>query len=336
MAKSKDRIDYWITEYTKGESADLQAITELENWIGYSPKNLRYFIRRLEKRVSQSNSNKEKVFNKDKAYKEFKKHIGLHENEPEKISFRIPVILRYAFMATIICAFSYISFKTGRNDIKSNFSNIVVEAPRGSRVKLHLPDSTLIWLNAGSSLSYSQGFGIRDRKVELEGEGYFEVAHNKKMPFLVRSRNIEIKVLGTRFDFRDYKEDTEAAVTLMQGSISLKNLFNNNEKSILKPNEKAVLDKENGSIDINTSEAADACSWTKNFLCFDNEKLEEIINELQRSYNVNILLSNKSLGKIRFYGIFIRREHSIDEILEDLTLTRKIRYEKTSEGFIIY
>ena len=80
--------------------------------------------------------------------------------------------------------------------MKDTFADISVEAPLGSKTKLYLPDGTLVWLNAGSRMTYSQGFGVDNRKVELEGEGYFEVKRNEKVPFFVKTKDLQLQVLG--------------------------------------------------------------------------------------------------------------------------------------------
>ena len=86
----------------------------------------------------------------------------------------------------------------GRSECKDTFADISVEAPLGSRTKLYLPDGTLVWLNAGSRMTYSQGFGVDNRKVELEGEGYFEVQRNEKLPFFVKTKDLQFAGIGNK------------------------------------------------------------------------------------------------------------------------------------------
>lgn len=335
MEKEKNHIDALITNYLSSESTDLQKIKELEDWIELSKENFQYFMQRLEHCVPDTDRDK-KLFNKDKAYKEFKNRVQSARMQQRKNLFRLPVLWRYAAAIVLLCVLSCFSYWIGMDHIKANFSNIVVEAPMGSKAKLYLPDGTLVWLNAGSSIFYSQGFGVNSRKVTLEGEGYFEVAHNEKIPFFVRANGLEVKVLGTKFNFRDYKEDTKAMVTLIEGSVALHNLLHQESNSILQPNEQAILDKESGRINIKSSIASNARKWTNNCLFFDEELLDDIVKELQRSYDIKIHLANDSLKKIRFYGLFIRHEQSIDEILDDLSATGKIQYKRTATGITLY
>ena len=111
----------------------------------------------------------------------------------------------------------------GSRQIQSNFSDIVVEAPLGSKTKLTLPDGSTVWLNAGSKMVYSQGFGVSDRRLAFQGEGYFEVEKNDEMPFLVQTHDVNVTVVGTKFNFRNYPEDEEAVVELLEGRVALEN-----------------------------------------------------------------------------------------------------------------
>lgn len=335
MENEKNHIDALITHYLSSRSTDLQKIKELEEWIDISKENMQYFMQQLE-RYFDTNGNKKLNFDKNKAYKKFKDRVQFVGNATKKAPFRLLPLWRYAAVVALLCTISYFSYWKGIDCIKAHFSTIVVEAPIGSKTKLYLPDGTLVWLNSGSSISYSQGFGVDNRKVILEGEGYFEVTHNEKVPFFVRANGLEVKVIGTKFNFRDYKEDTKATVTLIEGCVLLHNLFCYENTSILKPDEQAILDKKNGKIDIKSLTATNTCKWTNNCLFFDEERLDDIVKELQRSYNLKIYLANDSLKSIRFYGLFIREEQSIDEILNDLASTGKIQYKRTAKGIILY
>lgn len=98
---------------------------------------------------------------------------------------------------------STISYWWGEHRLQRRFADIVVEAPLVGKTRLILPDSTLVWLNAGSKISYSQGFGVKDRHLQLNGEGYFEVRKDVKLPFDVKTRKLNVTVLGTKFNFRN-------------------------------------------------------------------------------------------------------------------------------------
>ena len=184
--------------------------------------------------------------------------------------------------------------------------------------------------------TYSQGFGVDNRKVELEGEGYFEVKRNEKIPFFVKTKDLQLQVLGTKFNFRDYPEDHEVVVSLLEGKVGLNNLLREEKEAVLSPDERAVLNKANGLLTVESVTASNASQWTDGYLFFDEELLPDIAKELERSYNVKIHIANDSLKTFRFYGNFVRREQNIQEVLEALASTEKMQYKIEERNITIY
>ena len=317
---------------------DKNALAELKAWIAASPENEDYFIQQREVWFSAVSREAASKYNKDKAFDTFKNRIGSRkqvEKAPRQ-EFRLSALWRYAAIIAVILAVGCFSYWQGGVNVKDTFADISVEAPLGSRTKLYLPDGTLVWLNAGSRMTYSQGFGVDNRKVELEGEGYFEVQRNEKLPFFVKTKDLQLQVLGTKFNFRDYPEDHEVVVSLLEGKVELSNLLKKEKEAFLAPDERAILNKANGLMTVETVTASNASQWTDGYLFFDEELLPDIVKELERSYNVNIHIANDSLNKFRFYGNFVRREQSIQEVLDALASTEKIQYKIEERNITIY
>lgn len=132
--------------------------------------------------------------------------------------------------------------------------------------KLNLPDGSLVWLNAGSKVTYSQGFGVDDRKLTLEGEGYFEVAHNEKVPFEVCTKEVNLRVLGTKFNFKNYSNDEEVMISLVEGKVALQNGIKAMEELYLEPNERMVLNKLTGEMVKSKANVEYANIWRDNKL----------------------------------------------------------------------
>ena len=197
-------------------------------------------------------------------------------------------------------------------------------------------DGKLVWLNAGSRITYSQGFGVGNRKIELIGEGYFEVKRNEEVPFLVKTNSLLVKVLGTKFNFRDYPDDAEAIVSLSEGKVALNNLLKKEKEAFLLPNERVVLNKKNGRMHVEYSTVSNALQWTNGYLFFDEELLPDVVKELERSYNVKIQIASDTLNTFRFYGNFVHREQNIQEVLEALSATRKIHYIIEGHNITLY
>ena len=255
--------------------------------------------------------------------------------QPKAKTFRLGWIKYAAAVLLMVVTVGYLSYKGGQNEIQSSFGDIVIATPQGSRTQLSLPDGSKVWLNAGSSISYSQGFGYIDRLVNLVGEGYFEVAHNEKLPLSVVSENVCVKVLGTKFNFRDYPTDAEAIVSLTEGSVAMCSKKNPDEGRLLKPGQRATVDKESGRIHVESYEVANSMKWTNGRLLFDGEPLPDIVKTLERSYNVKITIADCNLRKLRFYGDFIRQEQTLVEVLDALESTGKLRYERNGKNVIL-
>lgn len=274
-------------------------------------------------------------YDKDAAYAAFKKRVAEASAQPKAKTYRLGWIKYAAAILLMVVSVGYLSYKGGQNEIQSSFGDIVIATPQGSRTQLSLPDGSKVWLNAGSRISYSQGFGYIDRLVKLVGEGYFEVAHNEKLPLSVVSENVCVKVLGTKFDFRDYPTDAEAIVSLTEGSVAMCSKKNPDENQLLKPGQRAMVDKTSGRIRVEGYEVANSMKWTNGRLLFDGEPLPDIVKTLERSYNVKITIADCNLRKLRFYGDFIRQEQTLVEVLDALASTGKLSYERNGKNVTI-
>lgn len=337
MEEENKHIDELIANYLT-EGLDKNALDELKTWIAASVENQQYFIRQREIWFSAVSREAASVYDKDKAFENFRNRAESQKEiqSTSRRGFSLSALWRYAAVVAIIIAVGCISYWQGEVNVKDTFADISVEAPLGSKTKLYLPDGTLVWLNAGSRMTYSQGFGVDNRKVELEGEGYFEVKRNEKIPFFVKTKDLQLQVLGTKFNFRDYPEDHEVVVSLLEGKVGLNNLLREEKEAVLSPDERAVLNKANGLLTVESVTASNASQWTDGYLFFDEELLPDIAKELERSYNVKIHIANDSLKTFRFYGNFVRREQNIQEVLEALASTEKMQYKIEERNITIY
>ena len=337
MEEENKHIDELIANYLT-EGLDKNALDELKTWIAASAENQQYFIRQREIWFSAVSREAASVYDKDKAFENFRNRVESRKEiqSTSRRGFSLSALWRYAAVVAIIIAVGCISYWQGEVNVKDTFADISVEAPLGSKTKLYLPDGTLVWLNAGSRMTYSQGFGVDNRKVELEGEGYFEVKRNEKIPFFVKTKDLQLQVLGTKFNFRDYPEDHEVVVSLLEGKVGLNNLLREEKEAVLSPDERAVLNKANGLLTVESVTASNASQWTDGYLFFDEELLPDIAKELERSYNVKIHIANDSLKTFRFYGNFVRREQNIQEVLEALASTEKMQYKIEERNITIY
>lgn len=283
--------------------------------------------------VSSAVADDTQQYDVDQAFERFRKRTGLDQSGRQ--SYKWYRTWSVAAVAIVLLGLITVTaYWQGSRQIQSNFSDIVVEATLGSKTKLTLPDGSTVWLNAGSKMVYSQGFGVSDRRLAFQGEGYFEVEKNDEMPFLVQTHDVNVTVVGTKFNFRNYPEDEEAVVELLEGKVALENQLKEEAVRYLSPNEKMVLHKATGEMDITSTKVKEATLWTENILLFDEDLLPDIVRELERSYHVQIEIENEDLKQTRFYGQFNQLEQNIYDVLDMLSETGKLKYHE--EGKVIY
>lgn len=275
--------------------------------------------------VSSAVADDTQQYDVDQAFERFRKRTGLDQSGRQ--SYKWYRTWSVAAVAIVLLGLITVTaYWQGSRQIQSNFSDIVVGAPLGSKTKLTLPDGSTVWLNAGSKMVYSQGFGVSDRKLAFQGEGYFEVEKNDEMPFLVQTHDVNVTVVGTKFNFRNYPEDEEAVVELLEGKVALENQLRKEAVRYLSPEEKMVLHKATGEMDITSAKVKEATLWTENILLFDEDLLPDIVRELERSYHVQIEIDNEDLKQARFYGQFNQLEQNIYDVLNMLSETGRLKY----------
>lgn len=203
------------------------------------------------------------------------------------------------------------------SDINKKGENIQhhLFVPYGKRFNISLSDGTKVFLNSGSSISYPAVFGANStRLVELKGEAYFDVTEDKNSIFRVSSGNIMVEVYGTKFNLRNYNEDYFSDVVLVEGSVGIKDR-ENSELTMLTPGIKGSVNKENFSINkmrVNTSVYT---SWIEGNVIFRNETFSQIVQKLERLYNVTIINNKKDSDQLFNASIDVESE-SIEQVLD--------------------
>lgn len=207
-----------------------------------------------------------------------------------------------------------------------------ISIPRGKNYYMMLEDSTEVWLNADSKLSFPSRFEADKREVELVGEGYFKVKPDASRPFIVKSGYLITKVLGTEFNFRAYNKK-DAEVTLVSGKVAVSGVGNDNTKEvILSPNE--TVSMINGKFQVSETDIKKYTSWVEGWFYFDNETLEDIMKELGRWYNVNIYFQDISARNYKF-KFWADRDYSFQEAVDMLNQIGKVSIETYGNNVII-
>jgi transmembrane sensor len=298
-----------------------------------------------------------------------KANIGQQNKEGKGRLFSFTHLLKYA--AVFIVAFGLawlLKPSSSVSSVQEKPSFFTIKVAYGSKSTVELPDSSLVVLNSGSTLTYPDRFEKNSRTVSLSGEGFFEVKKNPLKPFYVKTNGITVKVLGTKFNLKSYPDENIIETTLVTGSVEiLENEGTAGKKErkhpsvVLKPNQKAVFTKnaqltqvENPAGQDNVNQLSGQITpetlihtiaveekvktelytaWKNNLLIFSNESFAEIIKRLERWYNVEITLKNESLSRTHFSAKFDRE--SITDVLNALQMIQPFKYEMDKNKIII-
>lgn len=200
------------------------------------------------------------------------------------------------------------------NHTKSGQTNHhALRTPRAGEYKVVLPDGTKVWLNASSYLSFPQNFDGNERRVQLKGEAYFEVAHQPSKPFIVSFNDTEVKVLGTHFNINTYGNTSKT--TLLEGSVSISE---GGHQTLLKPGQEALI--EQGEIEVQKTEVYKSIAWKEGVFYFKEDSIKEILDQISRWYDVEIVYQGKPSQQAITGNI--RRQATLNQVLDMLgTLT---------------
>ncbi len=260
-------------------------------------------------------------------------------NEIDTLKGRYSVLRNRIRISLAIAATLIVLLTAGGIYIIGNykvFSRTYTESivPKGEKSHIILPDGTKAFLNSGTILRYDNLFGKNNRALELVGEGYFEVVHNKRIPFIITTKEISVEVVGTKFNVMAYAEENLVETTVKEGSVSVTET-NGAGNLLLTANQKAVFHKDTRLLVLNDVNPDLYISWKEDILTFDNENFANVIRKLERWYDVSIYVEGKDSITDR-YTLTIDNE-SLQDVLRMISLTTNINYTiKSDEVTIIY
>jgi len=284
---------------------------------------------------SLSESDWEEFFNSDVIIDKDLSHIlhSIHheiENDKKKIttiSLSKRIIKSYMKVAAVlmipILAMSSYFYTISKKQYAIN-SVIEVKAPDNSRVKCILPDSSVVWINSGSSVSYNYNF-VDNRQIKLKGKAYFEVTHtNNDAKFSVSFKNGNVDVLGTKFSISSNRNGN-FNVVLKEGKVkaSIIKEGKNKKEIILKPNQMLVSTKDKSII--KKVNAKNITAWIDGKLIFRNTPLKYVFSRISDLYDVNIVVEDEELYKLTYWGTF--KDEKLEEILKLMSLNLPMEYE---------
>lgn len=249
----------------------------------------------------------------------------------KKQRYVIRTLAQYAAVAIVFITSTFLITQYLHNAPQSEELNSLY-VPSGQRAKLTLEDGSTVWLNANSTLKYPSHFAKKRRHVEIEGEAFFDIAQNKKAPFTVATKDIEMKVLGTQFNVHSYPETDFVKTDLIEGSVKVYKKSSENQGLTLKPNEQVTVS--GNKMTLSKTANRDYFLWTDGIYTFENERLLDIINKLQLYYDVKIIVEDPEIFDVKYTGKFRQRD-GIDEILRIIQKIRKFEIKKDTDKNII-
>lgn len=206
-----------------------------------------------------------------------------------------------------------------------------INVPRNAEYYLELSDGTKVWMNSESSLSYLSRFDGKQRIVELSGEAYFEVAKNLEQPFIVRTADMDVRVLGTQFNVKAYPDEDYTYTTLNEGKVRVSN---GNVQENLVPDEQLVFENTTGEFTKKNVDATIYSAWVKGKFLFKDERLEDILMTVSRWYDIDVFFSDPLLKEVRF-SISLNRYENISKLLEHIELTESVKFEVNAKALLV-
>jgi len=356
--ENKKSTDELIHGYLKGELDDNET-RDLIDWIKSNPDNKVQFDEYCEIWVTAKASLKNTGYNYNEGFWKFRQKI-ISDKDLVRNSNAIVLtkaILKYAAIIIVVFSISGLLFyQTGKSELASSEETVSeLTVPLGSHAHFSMSDGTTVTLNAGSRLKYNNRFGIEERVVQLEGEGYFKVSKDSEKPFIVETSCLTIRALGTEFNVKAYPVDNKIEATLVEGSIEVEHVSQNykTEAVILKPSQKLTFYKNDSTLveypartegkteskiqpiaqqkvnaiprlvreNVNVEHFV---SWKENRWIFEKQSLSQIAVELERKFDVQIRFDSERLTNYRFTGTIIAEP--IEQVLEVMSISAPIKY----------
>lgn len=215
-----------------------------------------------------------------------------------------------------------------KGHLTEQLSDMEVEAPLGGRINFKLSDGTKVWLNHGSKLKYPFRFEGENRKVFLTGEAFFDVVHNKAVPFIVGTNHIEVKATGTAFNVSAYSNDSFVETTLVEGKVIINKYNTNKVIRELSPKECLKFDFQSNKYLIASENTEKNIAWKDGQLVFKNDLIEDIAQKLARWYNIEVEIIDSKIKKFTCTATFT--DETLTQVLDLMTLATPVSYKLTS------
>ncbi len=336
-------FDEFFVRWIKNPGPETEHFWEL--WIEKNPDKVQTINKARE--IINSINYKNKFQPSEKDYNEVLENILKHpvswtHSEDLKKNDRLTSIVKYAAVILILICFSafivYMNFENTHNDLVQLIEIFEKNNPNGQKTTFELEDGTIVKLNAGSKLRYPKAFTSQERKVELEGEAFFDVKRDENKPFIVETIDLTTTVLGTSFDIKSYPEEGESFVAVASGKVKVsggnQRGSSTDEHYLLTENQMVIYRAGNNSIVKKELDPDVVFSWKDNIIYFEHNDFDFIINTLTRWYGVDFIIENKKSFAGRFNAKYV--DEPLDLILEGLKGEYNFEYKIDGKKVYVY
>ncbi|MGL5272376.1 MAG: FecR family protein [Phocaeicola sp.] len=315
-----------LINYLKGEAKE-EECDQVEAWSEASDVNRKtleelYYILFLSDRNNAMNA-----IDVEESLARFKKNLKQKEQK-SKQSFRWKKYMAYvaAFLVGAIFSVGIFQFYSQERD---DYYTVFTEA--GQRAQVVLPDGTHVWLNASTRLAYKKEFWSNNRFVDLIGEAYFEVERDEYTPFVVHSQDINISVLGTKFNVRSHPVEDRVVTTLFSGSVRIDNPNTPDNSFLLKPGQTLDMNLNTHTAELEEyATPSDVLLWINGKLRFEQATLVNIVATLEKHFDVHFIFDNDQIKSERFTCQF-STDDTIEQILATISLTNRLTYRREAK-----
>jgi len=329
MKESID-IHVLIIRLLSGE-ADQSESEQVNAWLQQSEENKKLFSEMRDIWLGSSVSANADRYDLETAIRNFRVKTGIKKAADKKFQLFAP-IFKYAAIFILAFLIGGASFYFYYGQLEPELVYNEIQVPNGEKSMISLYDGTKVWLNSGSVLRYPATFSKNERKVYLDGEGFFDVAEDKTCPFIVNAHELDVKVLGTRFNVEAYDDQQNVQVTLERGAVYAQE-HNGEGGVVLAPGEQAIYNRSTKKLSQIEVDPLIYSSWKENLLRFEDTPLIEVVRKMEHWYGVKITL-DESVDPQDKFTMSIKTE-SLREMLNLIAKTIPVKYEIDGDNVFI-
>lgn len=320
-----DDMELLMVRYLANEISS-DEYQKLKDWMESDPSNTRKF-REWEKIYNQEYHVQES-FSWEDALNRLHERIDGDRKSAKVKKLDIRIFNRVAAVITVLL-FSSVLFFLLENQL-NEVEYVTALTKQGQKATVQLPDGSVVRLNSASKLVYPEKFDNDERRVTLEGEGFFKVQRDEQKPFIVVSSDIKVKVLGTSFNVMAYPDENIATVTVESGKVQVQKAI---DSLILLANQQVSISLDSNKIEfVDNADPADM-AWKENVLWFENNTFLDVEKKLERWYGVEIEIKNPQDISCRITGKF--EDESLTNVLEAISFSTGLKYESKNDKIII-